>query len=66
MYMYVRHFRQAEGGTEKHMRVGKLQSVFVSFQVLACAPSNIAVDNMVERLGQAKSKVCENVHVAVQ
>lgn len=26
-------------------------------QVLACAPSNIAVDNLVERLAKAKTKV---------
>ena len=39
------------------VHVLKLQCVCGSLQVLACAPSNIAVDNMVERLGQAKAKV---------
>ena len=31
--------------------------LFFFLQVLACAPSNIAVDNMVEKLVRAKAKV---------
>lgn len=31
--------------------------LYMCMQVLACAPSNIAVDNMVERLHQQKVKV---------
>lgn len=34
-----------------------LQAVLQGMKVLACAPSNIAVDNLVERLAKAKAKV---------
>lgn len=34
----------------------------MSFQVLACAPSNIAVDNLVERLVNLKQKVVRLGH----
>lgn len=39
-----------------------LFSVFV--QVLCCAPSNVAVDNLVERLAQCKAKVLRLGHPA--
>lgn len=39
-----------------------LDSVFV--QVLCCAPSNVAVDNLVERLARCKAKVLRLGHPA--
>lgn len=36
----------------------------VSVQVLCCAPSNVAVDNLVERLAQCKAKVLRLGHPA--
>lgn len=38
--------------------------VFTSVQVLCCAPSNVAVDNLVERLAQCKVKVLRLGHPA--
>ncbi len=38
--------------------------LFSSFQVLACAPSNVAVDNLVERLVAGKAKVVRLGHPA--
>ena len=38
--------------------------IFNHFQVLVCAPSNIAVDNLVERLVGGKSKVVRLGHPA--
>ena len=36
-----------------------LQAVRQGMKVLACAPSNIAVDNMAERLAKARAKVID-------
>lgn len=36
----------------------------VSVQVLCCAPSNVAVDNLVERLARCKAKVLRLGHPA--
>lgn len=36
----------------------------MSAQVLCCAPSNVAVDNLVERLAQCKAKVLRLGHPA--
>lgn len=41
-----------------------LKDVFTSVQVLCCAPSNVAVDNLVERLTQCKVKVLRLGHPA--
>lgn len=38
--------------------------VFTSVQVLCCASSNVAVDNLVERLAQCKVKVLRLGHPA--
>lgn len=40
------------------------QAVARGERVLACAPSNIAVDNMVERLSDHKIKICRVGHPA--
>lgn len=37
---------------------------FVPVQVLCCAPSNVAVDNLVERLARCKAKVLRLGHPA--
>lgn len=38
--------------------------VFLAIQVLVCAPSNVAVDNLVEKLGQSHEKVVRLGHPA--
>lgn len=38
--------------------------VFTPVQVLCCAPSNVAVDNLVERLAQCKVKILRLGHPA--
>lgn len=38
--------------------------VFIPVQVLCCAPSNVAVDNLVERLAQCKVKILRLGHPA--
>lgn len=41
-----------------------LQLFFLTAQVLCCAPSNVAVDNLVERLARCKAKVLRLGHPA--
>ena len=38
--------------------------IFQYFKILACAPSNIAVDNLVERLGDCGVKIVRLGHPA--
>ena len=41
-----------------------MSGLCVCVQVLCCAPSNVAVDNLVERLSQCKAKVLRLGHPA--
>ncbi len=41
-----------------------MKYIFAIFQILTCAPSNIAVDNLVERLATYKAKVIRLGHPA--
>ena len=38
--------------------------IWILFQILACAPSNIAVDNLVERLSKSKHRIVRLGHPA--
>lgn len=60
------HMVHGPPGTGKTTTVVEiiLQAVARGERVLACAPSNIAVDNLTERLGAAGVKVCRIGHPA--
>lgn len=59
LLVYKEEFYQCHNSS-----LDRITLALVTVQVLCCAPSNVAVDNLVERLAQGKAKVLRLGHPA--